>query len=102
MSVLLRGCRDMPRRQQVAGCYCGVADKCQYAGKDHFVTVALQSGAATLFIPTRLQSSLLWQDCQSNRCVGAAHTQGTWPYLHTGTVPSGERGTCWVCPGLQL
>lgn len=76
--MLLWGCRDRLRQQQVAGCYCGVAEAWQEVSKDQFVIVGLQSGAMTPFIPARMQSSLSLQDCWCGTAC-AAHTQGTCP-----------------------
>jgi len=95
MGVLLWGCRDRLGRRQVAGCCCGVAEACQDAGKDPFVIVGLQRGAATPFIPARLRKGLLLQDYWSG-AAWVPHAPGARdPYLHAGTVP-GQRGKRWV------
>lgn len=89
--MLLCGCRDRLRRQQVAGCYCGVAEVWQEVSKDPFVIVGLQSGAMTLFIPVGMQSGLFLQDCWSGT-VCAAHTRAHVPYHRPGIVLR-QRGT---------
>lgn len=71
---------------------------CQDAGKDRFVIVGLQRGA--VFIPARLQSSLLLQDCQSGPAWVLHTPEARGPYLRTGAVPGGE-GNAGSVPGLQ-
>lgn len=78
--MLLWGCRGVPGRRQGSVCIAG-----------------LQRGA--VFIPARLQSSLL-QDCRGGP-VWVLHTpEARGCYLRTGTVPSRE-GNAGSVPGLQ-
>lgn len=71
---------------------------CQDTGKDWFVIAGSQRGA--VFIPARLQSSLLLQDCQSGPAWVLHTPEARGPYLRTGTVPSRE-GNAGSVPGLQ-
>lgn len=69
---------------------------CQDACKDQFVCRVVEGGCDPIYSCWDAEWSVV-AGLSEWRCVGAAHTQGTWtlsPYRHCAR----RRGKCWVSP----